>query len=65
MITTCLFVVWYSIHGLSQQYSQATSSCKECAELIVAYLEAGPPEWLSGKTIVPMCVRREEEADPA
>ena len=67
MIVTCTFVIWYSVHGLSHQYRQPPTSCKDCSELIAAYLEAGPPEWLSeySNVVVPMCVRREMEADPA
>ena len=65
MIITCTFVIWYSVHGLSQQYRQPPTSCKDCGELVAAYLEAGPPEWLPSYVIVPMCIRREEEANPA
>ena len=65
MIVTCMFVVWYSVHGLSRQYTQPFGSCKECAALVTAYLEAGPPKWYEGDIVVPMCIRREEEANPA
>jgi len=67
MITICMFVIWYSVHGLSQKYKQPLESCKECAALVTAYLEAGPPKWLSeqSSTVIPMCVRREQEANPA
>lgn len=62
-----MFVIWYGAHGLSQQFKQPPVSCEECAKLVSAYLEAGPPVWLSQYTsvVVPMCVRREQEADPA
>lgn len=66
MILICTFVIGYlDVDGYPARHVQPAASCAECAELVSAYIEAGPPHWLMHQTVVPMCVRREEEAEPA
>lgn len=65
MIEVCVFVVFYSVGGGPMHWiGEPTATCSECAELVAAYLEAGPPAWLAEGVVVPMCVRHREEATP-
>lgn len=64
MFVTCTFVIWYLLYDELHSYRQPVDTCAQCGELVAAYLEAGPPDWLAD-TVIPMCVRREEQADPA
>lgn len=64
MITICTFVILYlNTDGLPAAYRQK-STCRACAELVEAYLEAGPPHWYRDTMVVPGCIREDQEATP-